>query len=174
VVLILLLVAAAGASTIIMRSHGARPAAKPDVAAPPASDPAGSAKPAAAPGAKAANKKKQPLPELVPGSPLTDDIFAQISAEIVIGAMGLKHDAQWQANVLAFMAKVLGKHKMSIEDYNAYAKALYDQPDRARAVAENIVTRVEKQVGYRISMDKLPMFKFDQKTIKEMQRRLER
>jgi hypothetical protein len=114
----------------------------------------------------------KPLPELVPGSPLDDDQFAQVSAQIVIGAMGLKRDADWETNVLLYMQQTLKKSGVSVEQYSEYASALHGQPDRARAVAENIMMRVEKKVGYRVSMDKLPMFKFDDKTIKQLEKKL--
>jgi len=72
------------------------------------------------------------------------------------------------------MQKTLDKAGLSVEEYNKYARALYDNPDRGRAVAENIMMRVEKKIGYRVSMDKLPMFKFDEKTVKELQKKLEK
>lgn len=142
----------------------------PEEAAPPVSEaPATPTVPVKAP---APSGKKQVLPELVPGSPLDDDKFAQLSADIVIGAVGIKQDSQWELNVAAFMAKVLEKSGITPDDYNAYAKALYEYPDRARAVAENIMMRVEKRLGYRLKIEKLPMFKLDPQTVKQMEKKL--
>jgi hypothetical protein len=113
-----------------------------------------------------------PLPALIPGSPLNDEKFAQLSALVVIAAMGLKQDKDWETNVAAYMQQELKKQGISIEDYTAYAKALYDKPDRGRAVAENIQMRAQKKLGYRVSLNKLPMFKFDQGTLNKMQQKL--
>lgn len=139
----------------------------PEEATPPVSE-----APAAPVKAPAEPARKQVLPELVPGGPLDDDKFAQLSADIVIGAVGIKQDSQWELNVAAFMAKVLEKGEITADEYNAYAKALYDYPDRARAVAENIMMRVEKKLGYRLKIEKLPMFKFDPKTVEQMEKKL--
>lgn len=170
--LALTVAAAVIASVVILKTHAPRPGAPAAQTTAPASSTAAPAKGDPAKPSKPGGKPAGALPALVAGSPLNDESFTQVSAEIVIGALGLKQNAQWQENVLAYMAKVLAKHKLSVQDYNDYARALYDHPDRARAVAENIRARVEKKVGYRIAMDKLPMFKFDEKAIKQMEKRL--
>jgi hypothetical protein len=168
--LMLAVVAIALAGVAIVR-HRDAPSALPEVSAPAAAEPTTQDKPS---GTKPKSRRAAAVPELVPGSKLDDDHFAQISAEVVIAAMGLKRDKDWETNVLLYMQKTLDKAGLSVEEYNKYARALYDNPDRGRAVAENIMMRVEKKIGYRVSMDKLPMFKFDEKTVKELQKKLEK
>ncbi len=174
--LLLALIAVAIAAIVIVRLQAARsdehagPRATGQPAAPAKS--ADSAKPSKPTLPKPESKGGKPLPDLVPGNPLDDDRFAQLSAQVVIAAVGLKRDANWETNVLLYMQKTLQKSGVSIEQYNEYARALQGQPDRARAVAENIMMRVEKKLGYRVTMDKLPMFKFDEKTIKQLERKM--
>lgn len=127
----------------------------------------------AAPGEKHTPQKAAPLPELVPGNPLNDELFAQISAEIVIAAVGLKQDQNWTLNVMAYMEKALKRHGISVEDYTAYAHALYQYPDRGRAVAENIMQRVEKKLGYKVKVEALPLYKWDEQTINQLRRKLQ-
>ncbi len=127
----------------------------------------------ATPEEKRAPQKAAPLPELVPGSPLNDELFAQISAEIVIAAVGLKQDQDWTLNVMAYMEKALKRHGISVEDYTAYARALYQYPDRGRAVAENIMQRVEKKLGYKVKVEALPLYKWDEQTINQLRRKLQ-
>jgi hypothetical protein len=55
-----------------------------------------------------------------------------------------------------------------------YAQALYDYPDRARAVGENIQQRVEKKLGTRVDIKTLPIFKSDPAEIKRLQEKLKR
>lgn len=128
---------------------------------------------AAAPEEKRAPQKAVSLPELVPGSSLNDELFAQISAEIVIAAVGLKQDQDWTLNVMAYMEKALKRHGISVEDYTAYARALYQYPDRGRAVAENIMQRVEKKLGYKVKVEALPLYKWDEQTINQLRRKLQ-
>jgi len=126
------------------------------------------ATPATAP---ASADKPSPAP-LVAGNPLTDDRFAEISTGIVIAAIGLKQNADWAANVEAYMAQQLDKAGVTQAQYNEYAQALHEHPERGQAVAENIMRRVQKKVGYHIGIEKLPMFKFDERAIKAMQEKL--
>lgn len=174
--LLLALIAVAVAAIVIVRLQVARsgehagPGASAPAAAPAKSaDPAKPSKPTLP---KPESKGGKPLPDLVPGSPLDDDRFAQLSAQVVIAAVGLKRDANWETNVLLYMQKTLGKSGVTIEQYTEYAQALQKRPDRNRAVAENIMMRVEKKLGYRVTMDKLPMFKFDEKTIKQLEKKM--
>ncbi len=171
VTLAVVAVVAAGLIFSRTRSTGAHSVAA--VPGAPASPVATEPAPPATVPATTRKDRKHSVPELVPGSPLDDDKFAQLSAEIVIAAIGLKKDGQWENNLLLYMQKTVDKHGVTIEQYNTYARALYDHPDRGRAVAENIMTRVEKKIGTRVSLDKLPMFRFDEKTIKQLQKRLE-
>lgn len=115
---------------------------------------------------------EEAAPPLVPGSPLTDDRFADISARIVIASVGLKKQANWDFLVLEYMNKTLAKEKVSPTQYKEYAEALYRNPDRGRAVGENIMRRVEKKLGTRVDMKALPFFKFDQKDVKALERKL--
>jgi hypothetical protein len=118
---------------------------------------------------KPSPEPKAPLPPLIAGNPLTDDRFAAISCSIVIAALGLKQDAEWEANVMAYMARELKKAEITPTQYNDYALALHQNPERGGAVGENIMRRVEKKIGHRVTMEALPMFKFDQETIKKME-----
>ena len=138
--------------------------------APPAK--ANAAAPPAEPAATAPVKPQEPLPPLVPGNPLTDERFAQMSSKIVIAALGLKQDADWEVNVVAYMAKVLKQEGITEEQYRQYAEALNENADRGRAVAENIVRKTEKKLGHNINMDKLPMLKFDKQNIQKLEKRL--
>lgn len=145
----------------------------PPVAAPvPPTPPAAGAKPPAQTVAGAPQKPQGPLPTLVPGNTLTDEKFAQTSAKIVAAVLGLKKDQDWEVNVVACMAKVLKEDGVSEDQYRQYAEALNKNPDRGRAVAENIIRKAEKKLGYRIDMKNLPMFKFDQQKIDQINRRL--
>jgi hypothetical protein len=119
-----------------------------------------------------AKTREAAAPPLVPGSPLNDDRFADISARIVIASVGLKKQANWDFLVLEYMNKTLGQEKVSPEQYKEYAEALYRNPDRGRAVGENIMRRVEKKLGTRVDMKALPFFKFDQKDVKALERKL--
>jgi hypothetical protein len=174
VALVLIAVAAVAAASVMLRHHADQPAkgelTVQKVTTPPAS--AGDASPAAA--GPAGKKPASPLPVLVAGSPFDDDSFAQVSAEVVIAALGLKQDKDWQANVLAYMGQVLDKRGLTVEQYNSYAKALYDNPDRGRAVAENIQQRVAKKLGHRADLKALPMFKFDKSAVNDLQKKLEK
>ena len=169
----LAVVAVVAAGLILSRPHRTDTNSVASMPGAPASQVAPAPSPPAASPETTKKDRKHSVPELVPGSPLDDDKFAQISAEIVIAAMGLKKDKQWENNLLLYMQKVVSKHGLTVEQYNTYARALYDHPDRGRAVAENIMTRVEKKIGTRVSLDKLPLFRFDEKTIKQLQKRLE-
>ena len=122
----------------------------------------------------AAKKPAEALPPLIPGSPLTDEKFAAISAKIVIAAIGLKKDKHWEINTLLYMSKVLDQAGVNEKDFKDYAQALGRNPDRGRAVAQNIVNKAEKKLGYRISMDKLPMFKFDSARVKKIEKELQK
>lgn len=137
------------------------------------------AAPVPAPGEPASEKPaapapKEPLAPLLPGSSLTDQRFATMSAKIVVAALGLKQDQDWEVNVLAYMSKVLDAEKVSETEYRQYAEALNDYPDRARAVAENIIVKAEKKLGYRISMDSLPMFKVDKQKVEQIDKKLQK
>ncbi|MHB8994326.1 MAG: hypothetical protein ACYC63_03640 [Armatimonadota bacterium] len=122
----------------------------------------------------AAPAPKQPLAPLLPGSSLTDQRFAAMSAKIVVAALGLKQDQDWEVNVLAYMSKVLDAEKVSETEYRQYAEALNKYPDRARAVAENIIVKAEKKLGYRVSMDNLPMFKVDKQKVEQIDKKLQK
>lgn len=169
----LAVVAVVAAGLLLSRPHSTDTNSVAAMPGAPASQVATEPAPPAAVPETTKKDRKHSVPGLVPGSPLDDDKFAQISAEIVIAAMGLKKDKQWESNLLLYMQKTVDKHGVTIEQYNTYARALYDHPDRGRAVAENIMTRVERKIGTRVSLDKLPMFRFDEKTIKQLQKRLE-
>ena len=116
---------------------------------------------------------KAKTPPLIPGNPFTDERFAAISCQIVIAAIGLKHSPDWEANVVAYMDQELEKAGFTPAQYNAYALALHQHPDRAKAVADDIMRRVEKKIGYHVSMDTLPVFKFDPEALKKVQQKLE-
>lgn len=145
-----------------------QPVSATPVAPVPASPPAPA--PAAKTGAK--SRPASPLPPLVAGNPFTDDEFAQVSAQIVIASYGLKRDAKWQMLVLAYMDQALKKHGYTAEQYKEYAEALYRNPDRGRAVGENIMLRVEKKLGVRVDMKALPFLKYDQETIRKLEKKL--
>jgi hypothetical protein len=135
--------------------------------------------PAAAPAPAAAEKPaapapKEPLAPLVPGSSLTDQRFAAMSAKIVVAALGLKRDKDWEVNVLAYMAKVLDAENVTETEFREYAEALGKYPDRARAVVENITDKAEKKLGYRVSMENLPMFKVDKLKVQEIDKKLQK
>lgn len=117
---------------------------------------------------------EESLPVLVPGNPLTDPKFTDMSAQIVIAALGLKQDADYEANLVAYMEKVLTEANISEEQYTEYAQALHNVPDRGRAVAEGIIMKVERKVGYQISVEKLPMFKMDPEQVKKLEGSLKR
>jgi hypothetical protein len=112
------------------------------------------------------------LPPLIPGSPLTDNRFAAISARIVIASVGLKQDSNWEMLVTEYMAQELAKEKLTSDQYNAYAQALYANPDRARAVGENIMRRVEQKLGTRVDAKALPMFGVDPEEIEKLKQKL--
>jgi hypothetical protein len=162
----------------------ARQATGPSIATstqPPSASPAPVPAPALAPVAgkataekPAAPAPKEPLAPLLPGSPLTDQRFAAMSAKIVVVALGLKRDPDWEVNVLAYMSKVLDAEKISETEYRQYAEALNRYPDRARAVVENIIDKAEKKLGYRISMEDLPMFKVDPQKVEQIDKKLQK
>lgn len=116
--------------------------------------------------------KSAPLPPLVPGNPLTDDRFSDISARLVIASVGLKKQQDWQNLVIDFLEKELAKEKLTEEQFSEYAEALYDNPDRARAVGENIVRRVEKKLGVRMDMKTLPLYGLDPKEVERLKAKL--
>jgi hypothetical protein len=128
------------------------------------------AKPLAA--EKPVANSKEPLAPLIPGSPLTDNRFAAISCDIVIAARGIKQDKEWETNMVLYMDKVLKKAGITTEQYNAYALALQKNPDRGRAVVDNIMMRVEKKIGIRMTTDQLPMFRFDKEAVNQLQQKL--
>lgn len=142
----------------------------------PSAVPAPVTAPVPAPTAKtsAESAPKEPLAPLVPGSSLTDQRFAAMSAKIVVAALGLKRDENWEVNVLAYMAKVLEAEKVTETEYRQYAEALSKYPDRGRAVAENIIDKAEKKLGYRVSMENLPMFKVDQQKVEQIDKKLQK
>ena len=120
----------------------------------------------------ASSQAPEPLPKLVPGNPLTDERFAEMSAKIVIAALGLKKDKDWEVNVAAYMAKVLDQEGITEAQYRQYAEALNKNPDRGRAVADNTIRLAEKKLHYKITMDKLPMFKIDDQKRQRIEKRL--
>ena len=142
----------------------------------PSSAPAPVTAPAPAPAAEKAAPPaaKEPLAPLVPGSSLTDQRFAAISAKIVVAALGLKRDKDWEVNVLAYMARALETEKVTETEYRQYAEALSKYPDRGRAVAENIIDKAEKKLGYRVSMENLPMFKVDEQKVEQIDKKLQK
>lgn len=157
----------------IGRNMGA-PGSAPPVA--PASVPAapvvGPVSPAQ-PAASAPQKPHEPLPTLLPGNPLTDEKFAQISSQIVIAAVGLKKDQNWDVKVLAYMQKALKEGGVTEEQFRQYAEALSRNPDRARAVGDNIVRKAEKKLGRHVDLKALPMFNFDQQKVEKLQKKLQ-
>ncbi len=112
------------------------------------------------------------MPPLVPGNPLTDEQFAAISARIVIASVGLKHEQDWEKLVLDYMAQELAREKITADQYNEYAQALYANPDRGRAMAENIMRRVEQKLGTRVDVKVLPTFGLDPAEMKKLQQKL--
>lgn len=121
------------------------------------------APPPAAAGAPVTKKagKQPPLPPLVPGNSLTDEKFAEVSAQIVIAAVGLKQDKDWEANLNAYIEQELERAKVGEEQFMEYRDALEANPERGRAVAESILRKVEKRLGYRMSIENMPMLKLD-------------
>lgn len=124
-------------------------------------------------GASNRPETKQPLPPLIHGNPLTDERFASISAKIVIAALGLKRDKDWEVNTLLYMAKVLDAEGLSESDFTDYAQALNRNPDRGRAVAQRIMDKVEKKVGYRVTMETLPAFKINRERMRKVEKQLQ-
>lgn len=147
----------------------------------PAAAPAGKAEAEAkgtvpglpASGRSAKAERGEPLPALIPGGPLTDERFAAISARIVIAAIGLQKGKDWEVNTMAYMAQVFDQEKITEKDYRDYAEALNKQPDRARAVAESIMDKAEKKLGYRVTMKTLPVFKVDEQAVKDLERKVD-
>ena len=173
VVVAVVIILALGA---FMLWHHAQKASAPAVAVatPPAPSatataPAPETTPKAPPAAPA-----EPLPPLIPGSPLTDEKFAAVSAKIVTVAVGLKQDKDWEVNTMVYMSKVLDQAGITEKDFTDYAQALNRYPDRARAVAENIVSKAEKKLGYRITMDKMPMFKVSPERVRKIDKELQK
>ena len=107
-------------------------------------------------------RERQPLPELVPGSPLTDQRFADISAKIMVAILGIKRDGNWRANVARSMDKILGEEDLAENDFEAYALALNKNPDRKRAVADNIVDLAQKKLGRHFTPEEAALLKLDQ------------
>ena len=114
------------------------------------------------------------LPPLLPGNPLTDEKFAAISAKIVIVAMGLKQDKNWEINTLLYMSKALDEAWVDEKQFKDYAEALHRNPDRGRAVAESIVSKAEKKLGYRMSMDKMPLFNLSPERVRKIDKELQK
>lgn len=112
---------------------------------------------------------EESLPPLIPGNPLTDPKFTDMSAKIVIAAVGLKQGKDYELNLLAYMQKVLEESNITEQQYTEYAEALHKNPDRGRAVAEAVINKVEKRIGYRITVEKLPMFKMDPAQVKKIE-----
>lgn len=112
---------------------------------------------------------EESLPPLIPGNPLTDPKFTDMSAKIVVAAVGLKQGKDYELNLLAYMQKVLEESNITEEQYTEYAEALHKNPDRGRAVAEAVINKVEKKIGYRITVEKLPMFKMDPAQVKKIE-----
>ena len=112
---------------------------------------------------------EESLPPLIPGNPLTDPKFTDMSARIVIAAVGLKQGKDYELNLLAYMQKVLEEANITEEQYTEYAEALRQNQDRGRAVAEAIINKVEKKIGYRVTVEKLPMFKMDPEQVKKIE-----
>lgn len=127
---------------------------------------------AAPTGQTASAAKNTPLPPLLPGSQLDDERFAAVSAKFVIAAIGLKQDSNWQKNVTHYMSKTLKEAGISEDEYTEYAEALNAQPDRGRAVAQNIIRKAETVLGRKITVEKLPMYKFNQSVSKQAERKL--
>lgn len=149
---------------------GEAPDGAPPKPAPP--DPT-AAKPAPpAEGQSGTRSPKPVMPPLVPGNPLDDERFAAISARIVVASVGLQHEKDWETLVLDYMAQELAKEKISPDQYNEYAEALYANPDRGRAMAENIMRRVEKKLGTRVDLKVLPKFGLDPADLEKLQQRL--
>ena len=113
-----------------------------------------------------------PLPPLVQGNPLTDEHFAGMSAKIVLAALGLKKDNDYNVKLLEYMNKVLEQEKITPAQYEEYAEALHRNRERGQAVAENIVRRVEKKLGHRMDLKVLPMLKFDEAEVKKIEKKL--
>lgn len=151
---------------------GPAPAPTPPAATP--EPPAKPAEPEAAPSGDKASEKPAPLPPLVPGNPLNDEQFAAVSAQIVIAAMGLKQDKDWEANLNAYIGQELAKAKITEEQFMEYRDALHANQERGPAVAENIMRKVQKRLGYRLEIEKLPMFSFDPAQKQELEKRLKR
>jgi hypothetical protein len=106
------------------------------------------------------------LPALAPGSPLTDQRFADISAQIMVAILGIKRDANWQTNVAASMAKILKDENVAENDLKDYGLALNKNPDRKRAVADNIVNLAQKKLGRRFTPEEAALLKLEQAQMK--------
>ena len=76
--------------------------------------------------------------------------------------------------VLEYMDQTLQKEGVTPDQFKEYAEALYRNPDRGRAVAENIMMRVHKKLGTRVDMKTLPFMKFDEATIRKLEEKLKR
>ncbi|MEN6641339.1 MAG: hypothetical protein ABFE08_02720 [Armatimonadia bacterium] len=182
--IIVAVLAVATVSVVVWQNYGsgrheASVAREPLAVQPPGdgvvAGPAPTPAPAQAEAEKAGNKPHRPktaeesLPPLLPGNPLTDPKFTDISAKIVVAAIGLKQGKDYELNLLAYMEKALNEAKITEEQYTAYAEALRKNQDRGRAVAEAIINKVEKKIGYRVTVEKLPMFKMDPEQVKKIE-----
>ena len=178
VIALVVVIVVAGAAAVVWEHLQRQPAPLTPAVGLATGGPAPSATPTPGPAAlpKPAGGKPaaEPLPPLIPGSPLTDEKFAAISAKIVIAAMGLKQDKNWEVNTLLYMSKVLDEAGIDESQFRDYAQALGRYPDRARAVAANIVGKAEKKLGYRISMDKMPMFNLSPERVKKIDKELQK
>lgn len=139
---------------------------------PPATQTPTTPPPVAAEMPLASPPRSQPLPQLVPGNPLTDDHFAHLSSKIIIAAVGFKGQPEWEVKVIEYMDKVLSSEKITAEQYEEYAQALTRNVERGAAVAENTLRRVEKKLGTRMEVEALPMFKFDENTRRSIEKKL--
>lgn len=139
---------------------------------PPATRTPATSPPVAAKTSPASPPKSQPLPQLVPGNPLTDDHFAHLSSKIIIAAVGFKGQPEWEVIVIEYMNKVLTIEGITAEQYEEYAQALTRNVERGAAVAENTLRRVEKKLGTRMEVEALPMFKFDESTRRSIEQKL--
>lgn len=158
------------AQTTVAPVTGAGPDATPSQ--PAAKTPESGANSETAGGDTPAGRSADPLPPLVPGNPLTDERFAAISARIVIASVGLKKEKDWESLVVEYMDQELAKERLTADQYNEYAQALYANPDRGRAMAENIMRRVEEKLGTRVDMKALPMFGMDPAELEKLQQKL--
>ncbi len=133
-------------------------------------DAAGGAKP----GTTGAQSTAPPLPPLIADSPLDDARFTAISAELVVAAMGFPEDDEWDSKMVEFMRQLLKKEGISALEYEEYSEALGRYPDRARAVAEAVITQAEKKIGHSVDLEAMPLLRLDTEALEEAERKLSR